>query len=759
MRYLFLLLLLSSHCLVKAQDFSDSWTGLFSFNNIVDIDESSSTIYAASQNAIFLYDLGTRSFETLTTVNGLSGDDISQIHYSESTGLLVIGYVNGLIQIVSPDDEVTSVVAIKDKQTIPPDRKRINEFKESGDLIYIATDFGIAIYDLSRLEFDDTYFIGDNASQLRIASLEIDGGFLYAATLDGSGGMRRAPINNPFLIDFANWQQINNDTWNEVFQFDDRLLATTVGRFFSEFNGSQFAGTGIRFPRTVRDASSSDGRLVITMDNQVIVLDSNLQQSLVITDIDGQSYTYTAGLLRDDRLYLGTTDSGVLEVNINDLTDVNQINADGPTRNRVFSVSSAPGELWVGYGDYNVFYNPFPLESFGISHFVEEEGWENFGFDEVLGIRSIGNITINPADPAQLFLNSLNDGMVEFVDDTATTLFDNTNSTFVPTDDNGRIFFRIPDSEFDQEGNLWVLQSFTGESLHRRSTSGQWTSFDLENDLSDIATSGTKMVITRSGNIIYGTTFIGLIGYDTSNDRAVSFKEQNNLVNNYIGALRIDLNGQLWIGSNLGLRVLFSAESIFQENPPDARAIIIEDTNGIARELLADVAVLDIEVDGNNNKWVATSGSGAFLFSPSGRETIFQFTTNNSPLPTNTVNDIAIDEETGKVYFATDKGLVAFQGQRSSKPQEDLEMVRAFPNPVRPGFDGNVTIDGLTDRARVKITDIEGNLVYEAISQGGSIPWDTRSFSGNKVASGVYLLLISTDDFIETKVAKLMIIR
>jgi len=101
----------------------------------------------------------------------------------------------------------------------------------------------------------------------------------------------------------------------------------------------------------------------------------------------------------------------------------------------------------------------------------------------------------------------------------------------------------------------------------------------------------------------------------------------------------------------------------------------------------------------------------------------FQFTTDNSPLPTNSVNDIAIDESTGKIYFATDKGIVAFQGERSSKPQEDLENVRAFPNPVRPGFDGNVTIDGLTDRARVKITDIEGNLVYEAVSQGGSIPW------------------------------------
>ncbi|MEP2914096.1 MAG: T9SS type A sorting domain-containing protein, partial [Nonlabens ulvanivorans] len=174
---------------------------------------------------------------------------------------------------------------------------------------------------------------------------------------------------------------------------------------------------------------------------------------------------------------------------------------------------------------------------------------------------------------------------------------------------------------------------------------------------------------------------------------------------------------------------------------------------------LRDEAVLDIEVDGNNNKWVATGSSGVFLFNPSGSETIFQFTKNNSPLPDNEVRDIAIDETTGLIYFATKNGLVAFKGDRASKPQEDLENVYAFPNPVRPGFDGNVTIDGLTNRARVKITDIEGNLVFEKVSQGGSIQWDTRSFSGNKVASGVYMLFISTDDNIETTVSKLMIVR
>jgi len=101
---------------------------------------------------------------------------------------------------------------------------------------------------------------------------------------------------------------------------------------------------------------------------------------------------------------------------------------------------------------------------------------------------------------------------------------------------------------------------------------------------------------------------------------------------------------------------------------------------------------------------------------------------------------------------------VAYNGT-STAPRDNLEGVYAFPNPVRPGFMGNVTIDGLTAKANVKITDIEGNLVFEDTSEGGSILWDTTAFGKYRVASGVYLVLITTDDALETKVSKIMIIR
>ncbi|AGC76047.1 putative secreted protein (Por secretion system target) [Nonlabens dokdonensis] len=748
--------------ITSAQDFTDSWEGLFSFTTIVDIDESATAVYAASENAVFVYDLSSRTFTTLTTVNGLSGDEISQIHYSEDKSLLVIGYENGLLQIVDQNGDVTDVVAIKDKQVIPPDNKKVNEFLESGDLIYIATDFGIAIYNLERLEFDDTYFIGNNGEQVPVSSLEIFNGFLYAATLDASNNLRRAPIADPFLIDFMNWQQVNPDVWDEVIAFDAGLFAVTVGGFLAEFNGTTFANNITQFPSRVLDASATNDFLVFTLNNQIIIYDTSLSQFLTLINVNGESFEFTQAIVVGDDLFIGTEVNGMIRVNLLNQTDFEFIVADGPSRNAAFSIQTLPEELWVTYGSHDIFYTP-DNAALGISHFVEG-GWINYTNDDIDGLLSVPTITINPENPTDLVVHSMNNGLLDFIDGVASTRYGINNSSLTSILPPSTFFVRIPDGEYDSQGNLWVIQQQVDFALSRRNPSGNWTAFDVGSVFEEVpsGSSTTKLVITNDDKIIFGSTDGGLIGYDPTLDQFTRLTDEvseGNLINPYVSALRIDQRNQLWIGSNLGLRVLFNVNSLFSDEIQDARSIIIEDTNGIPRELLQDEAVLDIEIDGNNNKWVATASSGAFLFSPSGRETLFQFTTDNSPLPTNSVNDIAIDEETGKVYFATNKGIVAFQGERSSKPQENLESIRVFPNPVRPGFDGNVTIDGLTERARVKITDIEGNLVYEAVSQGGSIPWDTRSFSGNKVASGVYLLFISTSDNIETTVSKVMIVR
>ena len=165
-----------------------------------------------------------------------------------------------------------------------------------------------------------------------------------------------------------------------------------------------------------------------------------------------------------------------------------------------------------------------------------------------------------------------------------------------------------------------------------------------------------------------------------------------------------------------------------------------------------------VVVDGANNKWIGTADSGVFLVSPNGQETKYHFTINNSPLPSNYVNDVKINPNTGEVFIATAKGMVSFKGT-STKPKDNLKDVYVYPNPVRPGFSGTVKISGLTDKATVKITDIEGNLVHETTSAGGTIEWDTTAFGKYKVTSGVYMIFVTSQDGMDTTVKKVMIIR
>jgi hypothetical protein len=199
--------------------------------------------------------------------------------------------------------------------------------------------------------------------------------------------------------------------------------------------------------------------------------------------------------------------------------------------------------------------------------------------------------------------------------------------------------------------------------------------------------------------------------------------------------------------------------SIFDENTSvNVSPIIIEDLDGVAQELLFEQFITDITVDGANNKWISTADSGVFQVSPNGRDILNIFNQDNSPLPTNGVRTVAINPVSGEVFFGTTNGLLSFSS-RITSGNENLENLRAFPNPVRPDYNGLVTIDGLIDGANVKITDVTGNLVFEEFASGGTLQWDTRAFGSHKVASGVYFIVVTGEDQIETKVGKLMIIR
>jgi hypothetical protein len=319
---------------------------------------------------------------------------------------------------------------------------------------------------------------------------------------------------------------------------------------------------------------------------------------------------------------------------------------------------------------------------------------------------------------------------------------------------------RVEQTAFDKTGNLWVSNGLIANMFKVLKTNGQWQSFSVSNVISGF-TSNNRMVIDKNNTKWLATLDEGLLAFNENyNNKLLKITEgqnEGNLPSSAVQAVAVDNRNQLWIGTRKGLRILSSVDRFINQEELTTSSIIIND-EGLAQELLFGQFITDIAVDGANNKWVGTADSGVFLFSSNGQETLYHFTTTNSPIPSNVINDVEINGKTGEVFIATAKGMVSFKGT-STKPSDSLEDVFVYPNPVRPRFEGTVKISGLTSKANIKITDIEGNLVHEEISEGGTIEWDTTAFGKYKVASGVYMIFISSDDALDSTVKKVMIIR
>ncbi len=765
MRKLVAIILFFQFLFASAQNFEDTWTGLFSYVSVKSISQGNDKIYAAAENAIFTYDLTTQEINTISTIKGLSGDLISTIYYSNNFGLLIIGYENGLIEIlIEGVDDVLSIVDILDKQTIPPNKKRINHFNEYQGQLYIASDFGISVYNLASLEFGDTYFIGDLGSQIDITQTTILDEFIYASSL--TGGVRRALLDDDNLIDYQNWTLVSGGGFKGIQALSTELYTVKSDNKILKYNPTFGFEVIDDFMTSVVDFNVISNALSITTEESIheyslgYILESEINS---LPEID---YKLQSGIAFNDVFYLGTLEQGMLRVPFNSI-QTEQILPEGPLLNKPFAINASPGQLWVAFGEVDLFFNPFPLSRLGISN-LKGTTWTNLKYQELiddLGVEDVNDlsyVTINPDDPNEVFMSSYQKGLLKIDDMKPTILFNETNSPLNIPDDNEALGIRIFGSDFDREGNLWFVQSRTEDGLIKRSPSGQFQLFDISNIIdakNEQALSEIK--VSREGYSFFGAVDSGLIGYNPTTNTFNKIEEElgtGNLPSNNIRALAFDKQNRLWIGTLKGLRVLSAVGSFFEEGAnTDAKPILILD-DGVAQELLFEQSITDIEVDGSNNKWVSTATSGVFYFSPYGQETLLRFTAANSPLPSDNIQDIAIDELSGIVYFATTNGLVAFNGT-STAPRENLENVYAFPNPVRPDFSGNVTIDGLTEDANIKITDITGNLVFETTSEGGSILWDTTAFGKYKVASGVYLVLVSTEDSLETKVIKIMIIR
>lgn len=738
------------------------WQGYFSYSSISDLSDSPTAIFAASENALFSKNNISNVVKTTNTIDGLSGETITSLYYSAVSNKTLVGYENGLMIVINETDgSMLNIVDIINKQ-LPANKKRINHFMEYNGIVYVSCNFGIVQFNLATMLFGDTYFIGDEGLEISVTQTAVHNGFIYASTNDG---IRKADVASKNLIDFKQWTKIAAGTWSSIDTLDTELFAIDSSGFIYKYNAVSNAFAGSRqLSQPALDMRANLNYLIITTASSVFIYN---KQMILVRQIDSSKFpdslpSFTCATSIGDTIYIGTKENGMLNTIISVSAVFENNTPNGPSRNNVFALQATNDVLWTVYGDYNGSYNPYPLDSYGVSKY-SATGWLNIPYEKLFGAKSIVRVIINPKNENEVYMGSGFSGLLKIENDIPSLLYNQTNSgleeiTFIPG------YFgdvRINGGAFDKSGNLWLNNSLIQKGLKVLKTDGQWQSFSLDGILDkSINASMGRMIIDKNNTKWWCTNTDGLIGYNESINK---FKKINigtdtgNLPTTDVRAIAVDNRNQLWIGTTKGLRILSNSSSFLNEDQMKTNPIIILE-DGLAQELLYEQFITDIVVDGANNKWIGTADSGVFLLSPNGQETKYHFTTNNSPLPSNTINDIDINNSTGEVFIATAKGLISFKGT-ATEANEDLNNVYVYPNPVRPEFEGTIKIAGLLDNATIKITDIEGNLVYETTSEGGTIEWDTTAFGKYKVASGVYMIFISAQDGIETKVKKVMIIR
>ena len=267
------------------------------------------------------------------------------------------------------------------------------------------------------------------------------------------------------------------------------------------------------------------------------------------------------------------------------------------------------------------------------------------------------------------FFSSYYSGLLKFVDNVPTTIYNASNSSLqsipgeVPDD------VRVNGTGFDRNGNLWMTNSLVSKNLHVLKTDGSSVGYSLSCVLSPGIASLGRLAVDKNNTKWICTNFFGLIGFNESlGNKCIAINEgadEGNLPVRDVRAVAVDNRNRLWIGTTKGLRVLSSVDSFLSESELETNPIIILE-DGLAQELLYQQFITDIVIDGANNKWIGTAGSGVFFIAQDGQKTFNIFTKENSPLPSNMINDIDINEVTGEVFIATEAGMVSYKGNATS---------------------------------------------------------------------------------------------
>ncbi len=746
-----------------------TWRDYFAYSHAERLTETPSRIYCITNSGFFYLNKKDNSLHTYSKIQGLSDHGVSAVAYAPREQTLVITYKNTNIDLVT-GNSIININDIYRKQFTG--EKTINDILILDTEAYLSCSFGIVVINLLKKEIKDTYIIGENGKQINVFSLAYQSSYLYAATEEG---IYRADRNATDLVYYGAWTRITDIP---SFQREFTKIVSFRGHLFVNRSDPSYAQDTVYFQDEKGlwkvfsslagiknyNLHVSQDHLLIASDKILRIYDYDKEIQLTPRTISdyGDAVPKARDALLDEQgtLWIANAEGGLIYTR--DFQNYLVASPSGPYSAEAYYVRAWKNTVAVAAGGrdlaWNATYNAAKL------YIYKNNQWHNFiAYD----VKDIVRVLEDPLNPDRIYASAWNFGILVFYKGHLEKTYNEENSSLqsiVP----GQNYIRVGGMAFDSQHRLWVTNALVNNPVSVRMEDGSWHSLPYGKYLHNIETgdiliskSGYKWILLPRGNGLFIFDDRGT-PEDASDDRAkrMAIIDQDGVPHNEIYCMAEDHDGYIWVGTTQGPMVYFNPSQVFDQAilPIQRVKVPRNDGSNLADYLLGTETITTLSIDGADRKWIGTQKSGVFLVSPDGLKKIHHFTSENSPLPSNHIQSIAVEASIGEVFIGTDQGLVSYRGT-AIEGTLDYKKVYAFPNPVRENYQGPITITGLISESSVKITDISGNLVYETESLGGQALWYRKNMSGKEVSSGIYLVFISNQDGTMTQVTKILVIK
>lgn len=749
------------------------WTTYLAYNNVTETAQLGQQIFALAGGSLYSVDTQNGSMAYYNKQNSLHGSTISHIAANKTVRQLAIFYADGLIDLMDEEGNTHAItdLLLKDMSA----SKQLNSVTMYNEYAYCAMPFGIMVLNLKRKEITGVYYIGKNGNEENILQIALQSDSIYAITADA---VYAASLKDN-VQDYSVWNTSitlpSQGSLQQIIAYQESLFVLQKNHLFHYTNGQWTSPSPHRGYSRLR---MQEDLFCFTEDTLFQWQDNTLQPIPL-------PYTAYDALPDGSSIWIAAGNIGM----VHHTAFGNEIyQPDGPAVNSPYRMKIINDKLYVVPGGrwavesrrpgYVMIYDGQHWTNIMYEYFFSQTGIEAF---------DLMNVAVDPQDEDHFYVTSFGLGLYEFQGTQLVKRYERTNSPLASavSGTNIEYYVRTDGAMFDDEGNLWVLNtSSRAYNIHILSPAQRAAAVQAEYarwDTLNLYSEGNRVVLYTPQEMFIdqryrnwkwipsGRSQPGIVLLDDNGTPARSYDDRvvfrtefvdqdgNTLRPEGIYAAVQDRENTLWIGTNAGIMIIPSDVDFRTSNRCERIKIARNDGTNLADYLLSTEQVNAIAIDGSNRKWIGTEGSGVYLMSADGTETIEHFTTDNSPLLSDKILSIAIHPSSGLVYIGTENGLMSYQSD-ASEPEDSFSSAYAFPNPVREDYEGVITIAGLMEETVVHIIDQGGNLVCETRSNGGMAVWDGKNGEGKRVSTGVYTALCNTANGKKHTAVKILII-